>query len=231
MKAPYLALALSVAAASPTLAADAPLDVSGVTKVSVTGDASRLSFTTHAGEPNLARLTSRPSGWPLRWLASWFLEDCQTASGMDISGSTLTIRVSPVSSTEFADCTVSVEANLPPGGDIAIEQHATSASLQGNFGAIVLKGTAADVDLSGHATSVVSDADAMRMKIRFTSAGRDESISLTSKALDADLSFGGREVSYRIDAIASMVDTTLANTPGAKPSIDIKADFARTKIR
>jgi hypothetical protein len=226
-----LVTALLIAAAPPSLAAETPLDVSGVTHVNVTGDASRVSFTTAEGEPNLARLASHPSGWPLRWLTGWFLKDCRTASDMSVSGTTLTIRVSPAPLTEFADCTVSVEANLPVGGDIAIDQTATKASFQGDFGTILLKGTAADVDLRGHATSVVSHADAMRVKIHFTSAGKDESISLTSKALDADLSFGGRAVSYRIDATASMVDTTLANTPGAKPSIDIKADFARTKIR
>ncbi|SHO66633.1 hypothetical protein SAMN02745172_03292 [Pseudoxanthobacter soli DSM 19599] len=51
-------------------------------------------------------------------------------------------------------------------------------------------------------------------------------------ALDASLSFAaGTRVSYGIDAVAAMLDSSLPNTPGAKPSISITGAYARVAIR
>ena len=233
MKTAILPTALLCALVSGSAGAtDAPtLDVSSVRRVSITGDASRLRFTTSADQPTVVSLTSRPSGWLGRWSSFWFASDCRTSSDMSVTDGTLTIRIVPTAFADLSDCAVTVEANLPAGGDISIDQAATQASLQGEFGAIHLDSHAADVDFEGHAASIVTTGDAMRLKLAFTSAGEDESISLTSRALDADLRFGGVPISYRVDAMASMVDSTLDDTPGARPALLIKADFARAKIR
>jgi hypothetical protein len=140
--------------------------------------------------------------------------------------------VSPTSGTEFSDCEVSIEGNLPEGGNIDIDQAAAQITLDGKYSAVKINSKAADFKFKGHATNIIANSDAMRANIQFTTVEKDESIALNSKELDADIRFDqATAVSYRVDATASMIDSTLVNTLGSKPEISLKAEYARAKFR
>lgn len=123
-------------------------------------------------------------------------------------------------------------ANLPKNLDVGIDQHALDARLSGDYRGIRIDGNAADFALDGYASSIYISGDAVRTEIRFERTYNNETIQLNSHALDASLSFGKDAViSYAVDAKASFIDSKRENTPGAKPSIDIKGEFVRATIR
>ena len=151
---------------------------------------------------------------------------------MKREASTLRIDVAPSSWLDPSDCKVEINANIAPESSVSIEQAALLASMTGNFSSIAITGKAADVSLDGHASSIDLRGEALRVNLAYGSIRQDETIAIAGKALDATLSFGRQvPISYSVIASASFVDSSLANTAGAKPSVVIKGDFVRATIR
>ena len=77
-----------------------------------------------------------------------------------------------------------------------------------------------------------NDESAILVSLAYGSIRKDETVAIAGKALDATLTFGRQvPISYSVTASASFVDSSLANTAGAKPSVVIKGDFVRVTIR
>ena len=73
------------------------LDLSEVTAIRVTGDASAISITTADNRPYEAALGGERTGWFARWYSSWFDHACPTASHMRIDKGTLYVDTQPAS--------------------------------------------------------------------------------------------------------------------------------------
>ena len=235
MKSAILAL-LSFASAALALPASGDagktLDLAGVSAVIISGEASSVRLSTSASGPYQATIGGRREGWFARWYSSWFANDCSLASDMKLEASTLRIDVAPSSWLDPSDCRVEINANIQPESSVSIDQAALQASMAGSFSTIAISSKAADVSLDGHASTVDLKGEALRANLAFDSVRKDENIAITGKALDATLSFGkGAAISYSVTATASFVDSTLASTAGAKPSVVIKGDFVRATIR
>jgi hypothetical protein len=220
----------SVVLASPASGdAGKTLDLAGVSAVVISGEASSVRLTTSASAPYQATIGSSREA---RWYSSWFANDCSLASDVKLEASTLRIVVAPSSWLDPSDCRVEINANIQPESSVSIDQAALKASMAGNFSTIAISSKAADVSLDGHASTVELKGDALKANLAFGSVRQDENIAITGKALDATLSFGkGAAISYSVTATASFVDSTLASTAGAKPSVVIKGDFVRATIR
>ncbi|MFJ7353639.1 hypothetical protein ACIQWS_05665 [Phyllobacterium sp. NPDC097923] len=209
-----------------------PLDIAAVNSVTITGEASHIVFTAGDGAPYQARVTSTRSGWFSGWYSSWFADQCATRTTMEVRERTLRIHVVNAPLLSLSDCEVLIRASLPAGSDVSIEQAALQARLTGDYGAVRIKGHAADFALDGHAASLDISGDAVRSDLRFARVSNSETIRLDSRALDASFSFGKDvPISYTVDAKASLVDSKRDSTPGAKPAISIRSDYARVTIR
>lgn len=208
------------------------LDVSGVTAVRIVGEASAIALTTAEGEPFVATLGGKRTGWFANWYSNWFYNDCRTSSRMDVEGTTLTVEARPSSWLEPSDCRVELAANVAKGVSVAVEQAASQVRLAGDFSALSLDAKAADFALDGHAVSIRLKGDALRSTLAFDRTDGNETIAVDAHSLDLSLGFApGTRISYDVDAKAAMVDSALPNTAGAKPSIAIKGEFVRAAIR
>ncbi|UDF29607.1 UNVERIFIED_ORG: hypothetical protein LHK14_19165 [Roseateles sp. XES5] len=208
------------------------LNLSSVTAVTITGEASSIALTTTEDEPYQATLGGVRSGWFAKWYSSWFYTDCRTSSRMRIENTTLHVDAGSVSWLEPSDCKVEFKANVRKGTSISIEQAASQVSLAGDFSMVSLDNKAADVTLNGYAESIELRGDAIRSHLTYRQTRNSETIEITGRALDTYLGFvSGTQISYKVDAVAAMVDSSLPNTTDAKPSVTIKGQYVRATIR
>lgn len=229
MKTSFAALLLATCA-MPAVAADPErLDLMGVTAVSITGDAGAIKLTTSDDAPYEATLGAQPAGWFARWYRSWFAGACSSAGHMRIDNGTL--HVDDSSWMDTSDCVAELNANLPKSSSVIIAQAAAQISLEGDFSTVSLDSKAADFTLRGHADALKLKGDALRSDVTFEEVRNNETITIAAPLLDTRLSFvPGTTVSYNVAAGAALVDSSLANTAGAKPAIDIKASYVRARI-
>jgi hypothetical protein len=210
----------------------AQLDMTAVKQVTITGESSRVEFTTLETSPYSATITGTRTSWLASWYSSWFSNRCDTKTTTDIKDQTLTIDVVETPLLSLSDCEVRIIVNLPKGADINIDQHALLARFSGEYRSIRISGNAADFALDGYVSTLYIKGDAVRSDVRFDRSSNNETISLDSRALDATFSFlKDTPISYAVNAKASFIDSKLANTPDAKPFIDIKSDYVRATIR
>ncbi|KQT64362.1 MULTISPECIES: hypothetical protein [unclassified Aureimonas] len=208
------------------------LDVSGVTAIRIVGEASSIDLTTIEGEPLIATLGGQRIGWFAHWYSNWFYNDCRTSSRMAIAGTLLTVEAGPSSWLEPSDCRVELKANMKGGVSVAVEQAASQARLTGEFSTISLVAKAADFTLGGHAASVRLRSDALRSHLTFARTEGNETIAIAAHSLNTSLAFPpGTRISYEASAATAMVDSSLPNTVGAKPSIVIEGQYVRAAIR
>ena len=172
------------------------------------------------------------TGWFARWYSSWSPVDCRPSGRMRLDGSILSVDATAPSWFDLGDCMVELTATVRPQVSVRIAQAASQVKLTGDFLAVTLDNEAADVALDGHATRVALKTKALRSQLSFARTERNESVSIDAQALDAVLAFAaGTAISYSVESAASTVDSALANTPGAKPAIAIRAQFVRASIR
>lgn len=151
---------------------------------------------------------------------------------MRVENGTLFIDVAPSSWTNLSDCTVEINANIPSGNSILIDQTALMVKLDGDFSSITIASKAGDVTLEGHASSVSVKGEAIKARFVFDRVEKTENIDFDARALDVYLGIGQDvPISYSIAATASLTDSSLANTPNSKPTINIKGDYVRVTIR
>ncbi len=208
------------------------LNANNITAVEITGDASRLELSTKDTEPFSATTNSIATGWFSRWYSSWFSGSCESGTTMNLVDRTLSISVASTPWLSNSECEVSIRANVPKNTNIGIRQNALLAKLTGDFGAIHISSNAADVSLEGYASGLDVSGNAIKTDVRYERSNQDETIRLNSNALDAYFSFGAdTPISYTVNAMASFIDSKRHNTPGAKPSLDIRGAFVRATIR
>jgi hypothetical protein len=207
-------------------------DLSAVRAVAIKGDASAIRITTRSDRPYAATLGARRKGWFSSWYSSWFFADCREASGMRLEGPVLRIEVAASQWLDPSDCTIEVEANVPAGSAVRVDQNAFTAQLKGYFSEIAVAGNAADVSLDGHASTVEIRADAVRASLAYDRVEQDESVRIDARAIDVYLGFGqSAAIDYSVRAKASWVDSLHPSVPGSRPSVEIDGDFVRARIR
>jgi hypothetical protein len=191
----------------------APVDLSNVSAVVVTGGGLSVAATTNPGRPLLATLDEA--------------EDC--AATLRVEGRVLTVDVREQSSVWPRDCQPTLSLNLRPGTDLSLRPAAVSATLNGRFGAVVVQVQAAELSLAGQARTLDLSAKALQATLRVDDPG--QAIRIEAKAADLDLGFRrGTPVSYQVDAQVSMVDSTIPASAGTPPLVSIKGEFVRTRI-
>lgn len=213
-------------------AAEQSLDTSDVTAVVVTGSASSVTLSTVATKPYQATLDSRRSGWFAHWYSSWFFNDCPATASMRVEAATLYVDVPPAGFLDRSDCTTEIRANLRRETAVTVNQAAAEVRLVGDYAAVTLIAQAADLSLDGHATTINVEGEAVRTRFTFQTVRQTETVDISAKELDTYLDFGGdTKINYAVTAKASWVDSSLANSPDAKPKVTITGDFVRATIR
>ncbi|WP_457582542.1 hypothetical protein [Ensifer canadensis] len=226
--APILLLAL--ASNAETSARD--IDITGVTAIVASGDASAIELTSNETLPFNASVESRRSGWFAPFYSSWFYSDCVSETRMRVEGSTLYIDVAAPSWPELDECKTELRANLKKGASVSIEQPAFQATLEGEFSSVAFKGKAAHVSIEGHVGQVRLDVDALRARLIYEETRQSETVEISGKALDIHLGFDAASfIDYQVTAMASWVDSSRTPIPGARPLVRIKGEMVRATIR
>ncbi|CAM5776516.1 hypothetical protein LMIY3S_05566 [Labrys miyagiensis] len=238
MKRALIAVGLVVAAgwALPGRAwtSSSELEVGSVTGVVVEGEAARIEISTDATAPYKAVMRGRTKGWFSFWYSSWSGSRCELAGAMTLSGSELLVNTGAQDWSLFDDdaCNVELDVNLPPGARISIDQKATMSRLEGDFSALKVKSHAGDIALQGHAGEVDIEGNAVQARLDYDRVERNETIALSGNALNAELNFPpATAVDYQVTGNATLIDSEMASTPGARPRVRISGNFLRARIR
>ena len=213
-----------------------PVDLAGVTQLSVTGAASDISISTEGDGTHQAVLSGTRHGWGAIWRSGWFAGDCAGQARMTRDGSTLTVDMGDRGGffgwNDWDDCTLTLTAALSPEARVTIRQNAARLKLSGDFAAVDINSDAGDVSFTGHAASIAVSGAALRARLAFERVVNTEEIRISGQMLDASVRFlVPTPISYSVDAVASYVDSALPNTPGAKPSISIRGEMVHATIR
>ncbi len=210
------------------LMAEKTVETAAVQTVRISGDASLIQLTTQDNQPLQAEMRAMPSGW----LSGWFYNQCTAKGDMIVSGETLLIKAHNNDWHDLSDCTTHLRINLPRNVMVSIDQPAFKAEMNGQFADLNIETRAADISLSGTAHKVKIRGDALQTFLKFDEKAQPEIIDIAGRALDTTLHFPqGSAVSYRIHSRASLLDSRLPNTKGAKPEIVISGDYTRTVIK
>jgi hypothetical protein len=219
-------------AGSATQGSDAPLDISGITAVAISGDASSVKITTAPDGPYQATVKRHRSGWFAEWTSGWVFDDCGASSRMWIEGTLLRINVGIGAWFGVSNCKYDINLNVRKQTGIAIHQQALQADLSGDFSSVTIAAKAADIDIAGHADTVSLHGDALRLGFTFDAATQNEAVSIDARMLEAVLDFSrAPALAYSVTAKAALVDSARISTPGAKPSLTIAGDFVHATIR
>ena len=225
----FAAFALAVPVSASFAATQHSLDISHITAVRITGVASHIALSTTTGNYQ-ASIGTRHTGWFSWWYSSWFFNDCSTTSRMWLNGTTLRIQVTPQSPS--SNCTVEIQARLPAGIGVSITQSAADVQMHGNYASIRVRGEAANFSLHGDVGELILHGRALHAQLRYSRVRRDESVRIDANSLAVDISFPrGTRISYDVRAHAALVNSALANTPGAQPAIAITGDYVMATIR
>lgn len=213
-----------------------PIDLAGVTRLEVRGAASDIAISTRGDGARQAVLTGTRRGWGALWHSGWFSGDCSAQSFMERQGETLRVDMGDRGGffgwNDGDDCTLTLDVQAAPEIAVVIIQNAARMRLDGDFASIDVTSDAGDFALAGHATRVAVEGAALRARLTFDRVMQTEAIQITGTMLQAGITFlVPTPISYGVDAVASYVDSTLANTPGAKPDITIRGEMVHATIR
>lgn len=202
----------------------------GLTNVRIDSPAGDVNLTTADTQPYHATIEARDPGNGTTPPDSFF-EGCLALVSADVQGAALMITIAPAPSADLSDCSFLITANVPPKGDVEIRQSALQATLDGDFKSVETDTNAVRLQLDGHITKLGMKSQAVDANLAYKRIDKDETIDIESKAINAAMDFGGVPISYSVEGIASSVDSELPNTPGAKPSVRLKAVSVRATIR
>lgn len=213
-----------------------PIDLTGVTRLEVTGTASDIHISTRGDGAPQALLSGTRRGWGALFRSAWFASDCGGRGHMRRDGDTLKIDMGDRGGffgwNDWDDCTLLLEARLQPEATVSITQNAARMRLDGDFSAIDVASDAGDFALAGHATRVALAGAALRARLTFERVTQTEAVLVSGAMLDASIRFlVPTAISYGVEAVASYIDSALPNTPGAKPAITIRGEMVHATIR
>ncbi|HBF31144.1 hypothetical protein [Rhizobium sp.] len=211
----------------------APIDLSAVSKIRVNGAASMVTISTQKDKPFTGQMIGRRDGWGALWHSGWSARDCPQSGTMQVDGDTLVVETSGLSKFfDWSDCTLELSANVRPGSAVLIRQQAARMTLSGDYSTVQVNADAGDFALDGHADTLDISGAALRARAVFETVLNTETINLSGKMMDATLRFmSPTAVSYLVEATASYIDSSLPNTPGAKPAITIRGEMVRATIK
>jgi hypothetical protein len=193
----------------------APVDLTQVDAVEVTGGGVAVAASTDAGRSLVATLDQA--------------EGC--AATMRVEGRRLTVDIQRASSFWPRDCRPTLALNLHSGADLVLRPAAVSATLNGRFGTVAVAAEAAELSLTGRVWALDVSAKALKATIHNTSPDPGQAIRIEAKAADIDLGFRrGTPVGYAVDARVAMVDSEIPTSAGGQPLVTIKGDFVRAHI-
>lgn len=212
-----------------------PIDLTGVTRLSVTGSASDISISTRGDGEQQAVLSGTRRGWGAIWRSGWSSGECAGQARMTREGDTLHVDMGERGGffgwNDWDDCTLTLDARLAPESMVSIQQNAARMRLSGDFSVIDVKSDAGDFAFTGHAVAVAVSGAALRAQLAFERVLNTEEIRISGQMLDATVRFlVPTPISYGVEAVASYVDSALPNTQGAKPDIRIRGEMARVRI-
>lgn len=231
MKTPFLVLAVLLVGVALARADAARLDLSGIERVEITGDAAVVRLTARPGETPQARLVERRAGWFAHWYSSWFYNDCRTASRMWVEGAVLHVEAHTPSILESSDCVVELTASLPPEVSVRIDLAAVEAQLDGRFAALDTQTRAGDLGVTGAVERIDLRGTALRARLDLSGAA-PRGVNLAVGSLDAEITLPMHaSVGWRVDAKAALVDTARPNDRDGATQILVSADFLRLAIR
>ncbi|MBB4954530.1 hypothetical protein H4S14_003007 [Agrobacterium vitis] len=210
-----------------------PLDLSTVSKIRIDGAASMITVSTRKDKPLSAQLVGRRDGWGALWHSGWSSRDCPQSGTMRVEDDTLVVETSSLSRFfDWSDCTLELSANVRPGSAVLIRQQAARMTLSGDYSTVRVNADAGDFALDGHADTLDVSGAALRARAVFETVMNTETISFSGKMMDATLRFMvPTQISYLVEATASFIDSSLPNTPGAKPAITIRGEMVRATIK
>lgn len=231
MKTLFLILAVLLAGGVLARADDRRLDLSGIERVEISGDAALVRLTARPGEVAQARLTERRTGWFARWYSSWFFNDCRTASRLWVEGTVLHVEAHSPSLLEASDCAVEFIASLPPEVSVAITLAAVDAELDGRFAALDTQTRAGHLTLTGAVERIDLRGAALRARLDLSEPA-PRLVNLAVGSLDAALTLPAQaSVGWQVEAKAALVDTARANDRDGATQLRVAADFLRLAIR
>jgi hypothetical protein len=118
------------------------------------------------------------------------------------------------------------------GVRVEVDQQASRLTMDGDFSTVSIHSRAGDIALRGHASTLSVSGDALRALIDYTRVQHDETLAFQGQAMDLDLHMpAATPIHYLVEAHASLVNSSLPNTPGALPSITVRGDMVRATIR
>jgi hypothetical protein len=215
-----------------TETSEAPLDLSGITAVAISGEASSVTIRTASDEAYQATVKRHRSGWFAKWNSGWAYDDCSASSRMWIEGALLRIDVGIRTWFGVSDCSYDINLNVRKQTAVAINQQALQADLSGEFSAVTIAAKAADITVSGRADTVSLQGDALRIGLAFNGPEQNEAVTIDARMLEADLDFSAApSLAYSVTAKAAFVSSARHSTPGAKPSLTVAGDFVHATIR
>ena len=221
----------------PLPANSAPIPLtSSITQVRKHGAAGVAHISTRADGPFGAQLNTRSVGWGRFWRSAWASETCTELGTLEVEGSTLHVTM-PSQAHGWGwwgepECTPELQAQLPQGISVEVSQQASRLVLDGDFATVAIESRAGDVALRGHASALTLSGSALRAQVEYTQVRRNETIAFQGQAMDIDLQMPpATPIHYQVEAHASLINSSLPNTPGALPSITVRGDMVRATIR
>jgi hypothetical protein len=213
--------------------------LTAITQVRIHGAASVVHLSTRAEAPWGAQLYTHRAGWGGFWRSAWATGGCGDKGTLDVVGSTLHVNL-PGNESVWGgwghwgepDCTLELQVQLPAGVRVDVDQQASRLTMDGDFSTVSIQSRAGDVALRGHASALSVSGDALRARIDYTRVQHDETLAFQGQAMDLDLRMPpATPIHYLVEAHASLVNSSLPNTPGAMPSITVRGDMVRATIR
>ncbi|MDE1991318.1 MAG: hypothetical protein KGI75_02400 [Rhizobiaceae bacterium] len=225
-----IALALALAMA-PVAHADS-MDLTSIKAIAISGDASRTHVSTNADAAYRIETGSDRGGWFSHWYSIWSWNICRDVSRMHVEGTTLYIDTGSSSWLDRSDCRAEIDANVPAGATVEIDQQALDVKLDGDFARVRIAVRAGDISLNGHASALAIKGEALQARLSYDKVLRDEVVAIDAKLVDAYVDFGrDTPLEYSVAAMASSVDSARPSVTGARPSIDIKGMLVSATIR
>lgn len=196
------------------------LDLSGIEMVSIHGVGSRVVLHARADATPTVQISK----------ADYF-QLCRTHVEVRTLGTKLDIALGRSGLDIFGQCDQSVSIDLPENLAVSLNLPSTDLKLRGGFTDVSVTSPNAAVNFSGHAQhfNVVSENAAV--ELAFTDISGTDTIRIAANRLVANLGFKkGDRISYDVSATASVFTHAFANTPGAKPMVQITSKLLKGSL-
>jgi len=196
------------------------LDDSKIERVSIHGASGRVE------------LNARSDATPAVHIAkAGFFQLCRTQVEIRTLDATLDIAIKQTGMDIFGQCDQAAMIDLPANLAVSLDLPSTVLKLRGAFTDVSVASANATVDFSGHAQHFNMVSENAAVELAFTDISATDTIRIAADRLVANLGFQkGDRISYDVSASASVFTHAFANTPGAKPRVEITSKLLQGSI-